>query len=309
MAYTHVPKQKRRKWDQKSKKGLFIGYDESIKGYRVYFENEHQISPHRNVIFREDNENSKEISLERSEEDTPIKEEFSNDYGDDPNLEHRKEEHMPETDKEEHVPETGEEKEEEAHGNTPAVGENNDQIRKLCDRSKIKPPVRYTANHVAVAMTADIDQTMENEPTTYEDAIHSKNNQEWKDAMNAEMESLKKHHVWKMCDLPAGKEPLNCKWVYRIKCDNRGKIQKYKARLVTCGYGQRYGIDYQETFSPVAKFDSIRLILSCAAMDNMKLQQFDVTTAFLYANLEEDVYMKQPKNRVCKLEKIGRAHV
>lgn len=284
--YTHVPKKKRKKLDHKSKKGIFIGYSDEVKGYKVYFPETGKMSFHRNVIFRED-------SLDKKEEpDIVIKE--SEDHEEDLvnknfGKENEAENETIEAEVEETVPAQSLELEE-------------DGKRKLRDRSKIKPPKRLD-DYAAMAM---ISKAEEDEPITIEEATQSK---EWKMAMNQELKSIQKHNVWKLVNLPPGKVPLKCKWVFRIKKDSEGNIQRYKARLVTCGYSQKYGIDYNETFSPVAKFDSIRSILSIAAMKKMKLSQFDITTAFLYADLEEDIYMEQPpgyndgSGRVCKLKK------
>lgn len=106
------------------------------------------------------------------------------------------------------------------------------------------------------------------ESITVEEVMKSK---EWKDAMDQELRSIQKHQEWKLVDLQPGKTSLNCKWVFRIKKNSKGNILRHKARLVICGYNQKYGTDYKETFSPVAKFDSIRSILSIAAKKKMKI--------------------------------------
>lgn len=99
------------------------------------------------------------------------------------------------------------------------------------------------------------------------------------------------------------------RWTYKVKTNSDGSIQRFKARLVARGFRQQAGIDYHETFSPVARFDSIRTILSIAASRNLKLQQFDIKTAFLHGELDETIFMKQPKGyedgtkRVCRLNR------
>ena len=125
--------------------------------------------------------------------------------------------------------------------------------------------------------------------------------------MNSEIESLNENQTWEIVSLPKGSKPLPSKWVYKIKTNPDGSIDKYKARLVIKGFKQREGIDYNETFSPVAKMGTIRAILSIAASQNLHLAQFDVLIAFLYGHLDEAIYMKQPEvfedgsNKVCKL--------
>lgn len=115
--------------------------------------------------------------------------------------------------------------------------------------------------------------------------------------------------VWKLVEAPKGSTIVDNKWVYKIKTDADGNVQRYKARLVAKGFTQRQGIDFNKTFSPVVRFDSIRLILTMAVQENLIIKQFDVKTAFLNGEIEESIYMKQPNgfhdgtNRVCKLLK------
>ena len=106
----------------------------------------------------------------------------------------------------------------------------------------------------------------------------------WKEAIDEEMKALYKNDMWDIVDLPKGKHPIGCKWVFTIKYKADGSIERYKARLVSKGYTQTYRIDYQETFALVAKMNSIRILLSLAANSDWSLQQFDVKNAFLHGN-------------------------
>jgi len=107
------------------------------------------------------------------------------------------------------------------------------------------------------------------------------------------------------------KNTVGCKWVFSVKYKADGFVERYKARLVAKGYTQVYGVDYRETFSPVAKLNTIKVLLSIAANLNWPLLQFDVKNAFLHGDLEEEVYMDSPpgysvtmgKNKVCKLQR------
>ena len=109
------------------------------------------------------------------------------------------------------------------------------------------------------------------EPTSYEEALASPTSHEWIVAMKDEMDSMAKNQVWELVDLPPGRKTIGNKWVFKIKRKADGSIDKYKARLVVKGYTQREGIDYEETFSPVVRFVSIRLILAIVAHLGLKL--------------------------------------
>nr|KYP61345.1 Retrovirus-related Pol polyprotein from transposon TNT 1-94 [Cajanus cajan] len=106
--------------------------------------------------------------------------------------------------------------------------------------------------------------------------------------MDTEMEALEKNKTWELVSLPKGKKPVGCKWVYTVKYKANGSIERYKARLVAKGFTQTYGIDYSETFAPVAKMNTVRVLLSLAANCGWELQQFDVKNAFLHGELEEE---------------------
>lgn len=147
------------------------------------------------------------------------------------------------------------------------------------------------------------------EPKNYKEATQSAERVHWIAAMNEEMESLAENLTWTLVKLPVGHKAISNRWVYRIKRNSEGEQVSYKARLVVRGFSQREGIDYNETFSPVARFDTIRALLSIAANENLNLAQFDVKTAFLNGVIDEEIYMQQPEglddgtNRVCKLQK------
>ncbi len=103
--------------------------------------------------------------------------------------------------------------------------------------------------------------------------------------------SLQKNHTWILSDLPPGKKPISCKWIYKVKYHTDGTLDKYKARLVARGFTQCEGIDYEETFSPTAKMSTIRILLAIAAQYGWKVHQMDVKSVFLNGELQEQVYM------------------
>ncbi|KAJ1700426.1 hypothetical protein LUZ63_000205 [Rhynchospora breviuscula] len=130
------------------------------------------------------------------------------------------------------------------------------------------------------------------DPTTFEEAAEK---EEWRNAMEEEIKAIEKNKTWQLVKLPEGKNVIGVKWVFRTKFCADGAIQKFKARLVAKGYAQEYGIDYEETFSPVVRFETVRLILALAAQLKKKVYQFDVKSAFLNGDLKEEVYVEQPK--------------
>ncbi|MCH92306.1 retrovirus-related Pol polyprotein from transposon TNT 1-94, partial [Trifolium medium] len=129
------------------------------------------------------------------------------------------------------------------------------------------------------------------EPTSYTQAAKSK---EWIQAMDNELKALADNKTWILTDLPSGKVPIGCRWVYKVKYHADGSIERYKARLVAKGYTQQEGVDYFDTFSPVAKLTTVRLLLALAAAQHWHIQQLDVNNAFLHGDLDEEVYMKLP---------------
>ena len=148
-------------------------------------------------------------------------------------------------------------------------------------------------------------------PTTFKSAMESDDASKWREACDSEFESLSKNETWELVPLPRGRKAISSKWVFKVKETVEGFIERYKARLVAKGFLQKYGVDFEETFAPVAKFTSIRIILSLAAHYQLLLHQMDVKTAFLNGILDEEIYMKQPEgfvdsnypDHVCKLKR------
>ncbi|XP_047159355.1 uncharacterized protein LOC124829824 [Vigna umbellata] len=120
----------------------------------------------------------------------------------------------------------------------------------------------------------------------------------WKVAMNEELAMIEKNQTWILMEKPQGIKVIGVKWVYRTKLNADGSINKHKARLVVKGYAQIFGIDYLDTFAPVARLDTIRLLLAIAAQRNWKVYQLDVKSAFLNGFLQEEIYVEQPQGFV-----------
>lgn len=129
------------------------------------------------------------------------------------------------------------------------------------------------------------------EPQSFKEAAQD---ERWVLAMEQEIKALEDNHTWSIVDLPPGGKAIGSKWVYKMKYKSNGEIDRYKARLVAKGFTQREGLDYHETFSPVAKMVTVRTIISVAASNGWDLYQMDVNNAFLQADLHEDIFMKIP---------------
>nr|XP_009771264.1 PREDICTED: uncharacterized protein LOC104221828 [Nicotiana sylvestris] len=136
-------------------------------------------------------------------------------------------------------------------------------------------------------------------PKTVEEAMAHPG---WRQAMIEEMTALHDNGTWEIVPLPKGKTTVGCRWVFIVKVGPNGEVDRLKARLVAKGYTQVYGIDYGDTFSPVAKMASVRLLISLATMNHWPLFQLDIKNAFLHGELVEEVYMKQPPGFVAQGE-------
>ena len=136
---------------------------------------------------------------------------------------------------------------------------------------------------------------MKEEPGSVNDALSSPDRDKWQASMKREMKSLEENKVWDLVELPDGRQPIGSKWVFKIKTDADGKIERYKACLVAQGFSQKYGSDYDETFCPVVGMESVRTLVAMSVQHGLKLHQVDVTTAFLNGELKEEVFMQQPE--------------
>ena len=128
-------------------------------------------------------------------------------------------------------------------------------------------------------------------PTTVGEAVQYSH---WRKARDEEMQALIKNQTWEVVDIRKRIKPVGCRWVFNIKYNSDGRIERYKARLVAKGYSQMYGVDYKETFAPVAKMNIIHMRLSLAVNLDWKLRQYDIKNAFLHGDLEEEIYMTLP---------------
>ena len=156
-----------------------------------------------------------------------------------------------------------------------------------------------------------VSSVMEPYPLTFEEAMKSNDSAFWKEAVNDEMDYIMGNKTWKLVDLPPGSKPIGCKWIFKKKMKVDRTIDKFKARLVVKGFIQKEGIDYFDTYAPVARISTIRVLIALASIYKLQIHQIDVKTTFLNGELEEEIYMKQPQGfvvhgqeqKVCKLIK------
>ena len=283
--YVHVPKEKRKKWDSKGQRGTFVGYSDDIDGYRVYIPVNRKIIRSKSVIFEPEKLGTALTPFPVDTEQETVEEveaQSDSESIDDQCVDDMTLKNKGSTVHKESLYET-----------------TKSSPLKLRDRATLTAPDR-----LAYAMLTEI-----REPISYQKAITSTEAQKWKEAMKEEMKSLEENLTWSLVKLPKDRRTISNRWVFQIKRGPDGAVQRYKARLVCRGFSQKEGVDFNETFSPVARFDTIRAVLSVAVSENLELAQFDVKTAFLNGLLEEEIYMDQPEgfqddtDRVCKLEK------
>ena len=274
MAYALVPDSERKKLDKKAVKMRFIGYC-GRKGYRLLDEHRRKVIVRYDVDF-----NEADFGQTATPDDC---EQQSVEFDAEEPVEHQ-EQHQA------------------------AVPEQPQRMRRA--------PVRFGYDeYVDIAMVKTqhfaLRATDIIEPTTIDEAFQTDQAEQWKAATDLEYASLLENETWELVPLPEGRETVGCKWVFKVKHDSQGRIERFKGRLVAKGYSQKYGIDYDETFSPVVRFSSIRTLLAYAVQHRMLIHQMDVVTAFLNGQLNEDIYMQQPpgyiqpgqEELVCKLKK------
>ena len=169
------------------------------------------------------------------------------------------------------------------------------------DRSLIKTPNWYQAHFANIVA----------EPSNINEALKSTHAKEWIEAMEDEMDSHAKNKTWTLVEHKSDMKVLGNRWVFKVKRKADKSIDKFKARLVAKGFKQQAGLEYDETFASVCRYESIRLLLALAAVQNLHIVQFDVKTAFLYGEIDKEIYMDQPegfevkgeRKLVCKLNK------
>lgn len=283
IGYTHLPKGiARKKWDAKAFKVHLVGYEPTNKNFRVYDPVSKKVFVCCDVNFNENFVRSEYVVLASGSDengDEPIS--SNSEYLDGSKID----DHF--------VVQTP--------NNLIPDGSQVNAPRKETLRTKPKQVIPYDASKGYVAMFV--------EPLTYEEAVESDQGTEWKRAIDDELQSLNENQTWEIVDKPHDcLNVVGSKWVFKLKTPP-GEKPKYKARVVAKGFSQSDGIDYKETFAPVVRYDSVRVILAMAAYHDMEIAQFDVKTAFLNGILDETIYMKIPDGiqhndgQVCRLKR------
>lgn len=275
-AFLHLPKEKHTsKFSARSKKLIMVGYDGESKNYRLYDSSTKRIHVSSDVIFNENaNGFDKKVNSPVNTFSLRFENmcEFETEKEDDEDEQQiRQVETLPDNEDTDFI-----------------ASENERDAPRLRDRDLLRKPA-YLENYALLT---------ESVPLTYDIAVSCPEAKYWSEAMKEEMSALQKNSTWTLVDLPKGRHPIGNKWVYTLKTDKDGNITKYKARLVAKGFTQREGIDYSDTFAPVVRYESIRVLLALAAKNDLEMAKFDVKTAFLNGDIEEDLYMIQPQGFV-----------
>ena len=156
-------------------------------------------------------------------------------------------------------------------------------------------PLSASKRHPLTPMSVLIETI---EPSTYKEAVNHPDASKWRQAMEDELQSIEHNKTWILCELPRGRKCIGSKWVFKVKKDGKGNIMRYKARLVAKGYSQLAGIDYDETYAPVVRIESARVLLAIAAFYGLHILQIDAKTAFLNGDSDLELYLEQPEGFV-----------
>ncbi|KAG7557329.1 Zinc finger CCHC-type superfamily [Arabidopsis suecica] len=301
-----------KKLDDRSRALVHLGTEPGTKAYRLMDPTSRKIVVSRDVVFIED-EGWKWSHKER--ESVENYETFKVSIGEFGNNGLREEQNSEREDNttaeitNEQESEISEEQNDENSADETEEVENQDQNQGDLQQNLPPPVLRASQRQVTrpkylndYVLLAEIESEkllmiINEEPWDYQEA---KESAEWREACKDEISSITKNNTWNLVELPAGVKPIGLKWVFKIKRNSDGSINKYKARLVAKGYVQKHGIDFDEVFAPVARIETIRFIVAIAASNGWEVHHLDVKTAFLHGELKEVVFVSQPEGFVVK---------
>ena len=288
LAFYRVPDQKRTKLGPRAIKGIFIGYAQNSKAYRILDSVSNSVVESREVEFIENKFiNDSTPNLEYPQKDTEVSQETTVDQSNKSLSEYEMVEPR----------------------RSQRMRKSKDMGPDFISSQAITFLVEGTRD--SVINKIPIVLNIEGDPQTFKEAMASRDSAFWKEAADDEMDSILSNNTWVLVDLPPGSKPIGCKWVFRRKYNTDGSLQTFKARLVAKGFRQKEGLDYFDTYAPVARMTSIRTLIALASIYKLHIHQMDVKTAFLNGDLNEEVYMEQPEGyvlpgnekKVCKLVK------
>lgn len=309
-AYVWIPDAKRKKFDPRSKKLVFVGYSGSHKGYRFLDVKTNRVIISRDAQFLELvngpeqlEETCAPLEEERQEGFVPDITVMENDEDPVVVFDHGNDEEVQESHS------VYEDAEDTTESDFPSFEEMNSELEVSDEpvlirrdrRTRGVLPSRYE-DFVAGQVRHD------EEPIDFRDAMSVP---VWQRAMSEEIEAHKLNSTWELTELPPGKKVIGAKWVFKIKRDETGHIAKHKARIVVQGYSQRFGVDFTDVYAPVTRQATLRVLLAVAGKTQLILKQYDVRTAYLNGTVTEELYMQQPpgfavsgqEQKVCKLRK------
>eukprot|EP00253_Pinus_taeda_P027768 PITA_27768 len=253
-------------------RSMLQGYGTEYKAYKLYNLVTHKVFASRDAIFHEQTEYGKEDS--NNDSHIPFLIELNNEEEEEQEQEQKQEEiAIDSVISDDAGPESAE----------------TDRVEVIPLPRRLGRKTKLPAKFRDYALMSKILNIVE--PSNYEGASKS---DEWRAAMHEEMESIYRNHTWDLVELPEGKTPIGCKWLYKPKINADGSVEKFKARLIAKGYSQQEGIDFDDTFAPVAKLNTIRMLICLATKHKWKLYQLDVKSAFLNGELKEEIYLVQP---------------
>lgn len=280
-------------------KGLdcyMVGYSSESKAYRVYIPDQRVVTKTRDIRFLENSTKADSVEIEiyeevpRNEEEVPRNEEEEVESDDEENFEDAEDTEI--------IVVSDESPPKVNKGGRPKIIRTGKRGRPR----KVSSSVNFIESE---------SQNYEENPKTVKEALEGNSSRKWIASMREEFNNLLKNKTWELVELPKNRKALKAKWVFNIKRDKNGAVERYKSRLVAKGCSQKAGIDYKETFSPVVRYSSIRILLALAAELKLEIHQMDVVSAYLNGELKDEIYMEQPEqfidpdspHKVCKLKK------
>jgi hypothetical protein len=317
--YVKIPDEKRRKWDPKGEKALFLGYDDTSTGYRVLTLNNLRVVISLDVVFIEtespaplDQQHSSSLPVFPYAIQPPTVYEATNETQTDENGATTTGTGGQELENKE-VIDNDSTADHDDHDYEPNLNENYPVDQDPPNVTNRRYPLRNRVPKVIQSMkAADTGSNSEHfEPTSFKKAMNCDEAHLWQASVQDEFDSHQKNGTWSLEPLPAGRQAIGTRWVFKVKPGHLTTPPRYKSRFVAKGYAQIKGIDYEETYSPVVRYDSLRVILSMCAVLDLEMSQLDIKTAFLYGLVKEDIYITQPEgfvtpgkeHLVCKLVK------